>query len=262
MAKRLRGRYGYPADEPFRVTLHPERLEEPLHWKNPQRVFVVSMGDLFHDDVQRDDILRVWMTMARCPQHTFLVLTKRAERMQRLLSEWWPLPNVLVGVTAENQAAADERIPLLLQTPAAKRFVSCEPLLGPIDVAPWLSRSSQAGPDGQFSDRLGHHGCLHWVIAGGETGPGARPMHPDWARSLCDQSQVAGVPFFFKSWGDWVSEDQAHGLWPEKASGDPKLNARQVHAWPDGTASIRHGKKAAGRLLDGCEWNEFPETKA
>lgn len=127
MATRLAGRNGYPAENPFAITLHPERLDQPLRRKVPSRIFVCSMSDLFHDDVDRDDILRVWTVMERCPQHVFLVLTKRAERMQRLLSEWmepalrlatclrpiaWPLPNVWLGVTAENQAAADERIPL------------------------------------------------------------------------------------------------------------------------------------------------------
>lgn len=299
MAKRLRGRYGYPADEPFRVTLHPERLEEPLHWKKPRRVFVVSMGDLFHTDVHRDDILRVWMTMERCQQHTFLVLTKRAERMQRLLSEWmwpalqlatclrpgvWPLPNVWLGVTAENQATADERIPLLLQTPAAKRFVSCEPLLGRI----YLDGRNQVADEVYYNFLKGETGpsCQHrsikptetphldWVIVGGETGPGARPMHPQWGRSLLEQCKFAGIPFFWKSWGDWApvtplfeGRDEA----AEDGRGELEAVDSAGHIWRvgDGQPSDprtwlmeKVGKKAAGRLLDGREWNEFPETKA
>lgn len=195
MAQRLKGRYGYPADEPFRVTLHPDKLEEPRHWRKPRRVFVCSMGDLFHKDVHRDNILEVWDVMARAPQHTFMVLTKRPERMQRLVAEWldhamtisliphtWPLPNIWLGVSVEDQKTANLRVPLLLETPAAVRFISAEPLLGPVNLA---------GPG--WTTVAGD-----WVICGAETGPGARPFDLDWARSLRDQCAEAQVPFFFK----------------------------------------------------------------
>jgi protein gp37 len=249
MATRLAGRYGYPKENPFAVTVHPERLEEPLHWRKPSMVFVCSMGDLFHDDVPTEWIEMVFTAMALTPRHTYLLLTKRPERMSDFLNSAyyrWTLSNVWLGVTAENQAAADGRIPLLLQTPAAKRFVSCEPLLGPTDLAPWLSCSSEAGLDGQFSDRNGYRGRLHWVIAGGETGPGARPMHPEWARSLRDQCQAAGVPFFFKHHGEWYN-------------GRP-MNADMI-PWLDIDEHTRMwhvGKQIAGRALDGREWNEAP----
>jgi len=184
-------------------------MTKPLHWRKARRVFVCSMGDLFHETVAFEMIDRGFAIMARCSQHTFQILTKRPERMLEYLSPnsprytarkifdivcrsdphspgvfdadaAWPLPNVWVGVTAENQEAADERIPLLLQTPAAVRFVSIEPMLGEVDISWHLT------------------GCIDWVICGGESGPGARPMHPDWARSLRDQCRDAGVPFFFK----------------------------------------------------------------
>ena len=200
MAKRLAGRYGYPADDPFKPTLHEDKLDVPLKWKKPRRIFVCSMGDLFHEDVHRETILRVWKTMAESPQHTFQVLTKRPERMMYILEQWmhpalrlslvdhtWPLPNVWLGVTAENQETADQRIPILLNTPAAVRFVSCEPLLGPVDLHPgWLLPISPTTSK------------LNQVIVGGESGPGARPMNPDWARSIRDQCKAAGVPFFMK----------------------------------------------------------------
>ncbi len=155
MANRLRGRCGYPADDPFRVTLHPEKLEEPLKWKKPRRVFVCSMGDLFHEQVPDEYIAKVWEIMNNATQHTFLVLTKRPQRMKDFLARlgWYihdrdgypmeavldeggkyTLKNVWLGVTAENQQRADERIPILLQIPAAVRFVSIEPMLGPVVI--------------------------------------------------------------------------------------------------------------------------------
>jgi len=419
-AHRLRGRFGYPVDEPFRVTLHPERLGEPLRWRKPRRVFVASMGDLFHPDVPEEFIANVLETVCWCPEHTFLVLTKRPGRMAELFCgsrfrgllakqflygveesifihhprRDWPLPNLWLGVTAENQRRADERIPILLQIPAAVRWVSCEPLLSAIDLGKWLGKnggaacearragipssgctgmvhgrfrgthlascedgwrqqegkpakrentgssgSSRTEPlevsqsdvyypgraescicaphcmddtqqitdpawDGNqsprweqaqstpFQPRIGnprsecdpllpHIGAtpqspvwgrepqrktnecsgfrdqtlveqqisqptpdcgtlrdqprncieyrdtahlgtpvINWVIAGGETGPGARPCHPDWARWLRDDCVAAGVPFFWKRWAD------------------------------------------GSRLLDGREWNECPEVRA
>src|SRR3990170_4343202 len=136
MAKRLAGRYGYPKDNPFAVTPHPERLQEPLSWKKPQRIFVCSMGDLFHEAVSFSFVRRVLDIVDSCPQHTFLFLTKRPERM-----EYYPRRNVWLGVSVENQETEDERIPLLLQPPAAKRFVSYEPALGPVDFSAFLPES-------------------------------------------------------------------------------------------------------------------------
>jgi len=254
------------------VQCHYERLEHPLHWKKPRMVFVNSMSDLFHEDVPDYFISRVFLEMSRCPQHTFQILTKRHERMLAYMNgvlksakirvangyptKFWPLPNVWLGVSVEDQATADERIPLLLQTPAAVRFVSVEPMLGPID----LNKRVCLVDKRRFKLTIGNY--LDWVICGGESGPKARPMHPDWARSLCDQCKAAGVPFFFKQWGEWAPID----LW---SPGPAKQNAVMpdgtwcsIHINPDDVGAhrmINCGKKAAGRLLDGREWNEMPE---
>ena len=217
MAVRLGGRCGYPprsADgktHPFDVTLHPDKLHKPLRWREPRRVFVCSMGDLFHEDVPDYAIDAVFATMAIRGPHTFQVLTKRPARMRDYLlrqvdaGRTWREgvtgqlpPTIWLGVTAENQARAAERIPLLLQTPAAVRFVSVEPMLGPVNLR------EMAHKDDWHIDALDtpDPACrLDWVICGGETGPGARPMATGWATDLEDQCNAAGVPFFFKQWG-------------------------------------------------------------
>lgn len=244
------------------VRVLPERLEEPLHWKKPRRIFVCDMGDLFHESVTDDQIKSVWLTMHRASWHTFQVLTKRADRMQDFCNTWGvkTLTNVWLGVSVENQHFADERIPLLVQTPAMVRFISAEPLLGPLD----LQRFQEHLPS---AVHLGWLDGIEWVICGGESGPGARPMHPDWARSLRDQCQTAGVPFFFKQWGTWASPSQSvcsihsgtdgtdvHRYVSDGRKHDPQCpNAK--------TYMIKCSKKVAGRLLDGREWNEFPQTK-
>jgi len=209
MATRLRGRYGYPADEPFRVTLHHDKLNAPLKWRQPRHIFVSSMGDFFHPDVPvafQAEALRI---IDKCPQHTFLFLTKRPEQMRMFEQTCGGLnrPNVWLGVTAENQPRADERIPILLSIPAALHFVSVEPMLGPVDLSRhlnWQQVSSiwtgtlANGVQAIIFDPLRP---LDWVICGGETGPGARLMLEDWAVALKDQCATAGVPFFFKSMG-------------------------------------------------------------
>jgi len=258
----------------FDVTLHPDRLDVPLRRKKPTTFFVASMGDLFHENVGMETVRRIFWTMEQAQRHTFQVLTKRPRRMLELLTSPFmnfdlalPLPNVHLGVTAENQATADERIPLLLQTPAAVRFVSCEPLLGPIDLRNIVIQRSGDGNHDMLDalngmawfkltciddPHLAQAGDgLSWVIVGGETGPGARPMHPDWARDIRDQCQAAGVPFFFKSWGAWLPLVSA-----DEASHHPTA---QLHECRDGTMAARVGKKRAGHLLDGREWREFPQ---
>ena len=210
MAKRLAGRYGYPADEPFRVTLHPERLTEPLRWKKPRRIFVVSMGDLFHKDVPFDYVLRIWIVMAQSQRHTFMILTKRPERMARFINDWLPgaftlatgvifsqpLPNVWLGVTAEDQQRADERIPLLLQCPAAVRFVSCEPLLGQIDfIRPTpIGGGTWDYLTGEFQNSVEKKRTekIDWVIAGSESGPGTVPFRPELVPAVCARSMANG----------------------------------------------------------------------
>lgn len=182
-----------------KVRFLEERLTQPLRWRKPRRVFVNSMGDLFHEDVSDDEIDRVFAVMAATSRHTYQVLTKRPERMGDHVSRLartisWPIPNVWLGTSVEDQARANERIPALLNTPAVVRFLSCEPLLGPVDLDPWLYRRqcSARGPVCQPQPPL------DWVIVGGESGPKARDMNPAWARDIRDQCAKARVAFFMK----------------------------------------------------------------
>ncbi|MPY47071.1 DUF5131 family protein [Streptomyces acidicola] len=308
-AERWRGIPGHHFETGFDVTLRPERLTLPLKWRKPKRVFVNSMSDLFHKDIPVDYIARVFAAMSLTPQHTYQVLTKRHGRMRSLLSDpefekkvdyellhfppfadpklirrAWPLPNVWLGVSVEDQKRADLRIPALVDTPAAVRFLSCEPLLGPVDLSAWMPSGHAAwrcqGPDCRrfYSGPLeqhcpdcardGHWGGSHtgngrpngqpigWVIVGGESGHGARPMSPDWARSIRDQAQAAGVPYLFKQWGEhqptgWMvigrPSDRRNVL-----VGDPIDELG--HRWE----MRRVGKGKAGRELDGRTWDEFP----
>jgi protein gp37 len=167
------------------IRCHADLLDEPLHWRKPQRVFVCSMSDLFHPQVPLDFMAgQVMQTVIACPQHRFLVLTKRPKRIPPLFSRDFSvqrLPNLWLGVTAENQARFNERWPVLREVWPGHKFISCEPMLGPVDI--------------------GDGAGIEWVICGGETGPGARPMDSTWALWLYDQCKAAGIPFFFKHWG-------------------------------------------------------------
>lgn len=234
---------------------------QPLQRKRPTTYFVNSMGDLFHEDVSDEWILDALTVMAIAGHHTFQVLTKRADRMREFMSRsdllediytnwyswdggarevWsWPLHNVWLGVSIEDQARGRSRAWELANTPAAVRFWSCEPLLEDLgDLTPLclLDTAEDGKP------------AVHWVIVGGESGPGARPMHPDWARSIRDQCAAARVPFFFKQWGEWAdaeeysSEMQEHFELLNRADGN----------------NVRVGKKRAGRLLDGVEHKAMP----
>lgn len=321
-AERIAGRFSAPG-QPFhgfttqtpagarwtgKVEMVPGRLDLPLRWRKPSRIFVNSAFDLFHESVPDEWIEGIFGIMAAAPQHIFQVLTKRAGRMRRwfdgatldrcqaeLASRdlWpaismltartdyingpWPLPNVWLGVSAEDQARADERIPHLLATPAAVRWVSAEPLLGPMDLMKKKWRDcyieEYGGPGSELVPLIRG---IDWIVAGGESGPGARPMHPDWARSLRDQCAWAGVPLFFKQWGEWrplgplysdddkleeaiatygdVNHDRIEfidrrgGLWGDEQAQPPS------GAW----AIERVGKSRAGRLLDGREHNGMP----
>lgn len=277
MARRLAGRHGYPEyPHHFDVTLHPDRLEIPLRWEKPRTVFICSMSDLFHEDVETDWIAHIWGVMMKAEQHIFQVLTKRPARMLQFVRDevMVPFPNIWLGITAENQRTADERIPLLLQTPAAVRFVSCEPLLGPIDLSNIVVHGDYEPAKTIYNlikgsrhdidvDGFGVGAPLpcriSWVIVGGESGPGARPMHPDWARSLRDQCQTAGIPCFFKQWGAWAPYIESSFV--GEVTGHKVLPSGTFGEFGDGDASIgmsRVGKKHAGRLLDGKEWSEFP----
>ena len=300
------------------VRFNEAALDQPLRWRRSRMIFVCAHGDLFAEGVPDAWIDRIFAVMALCPQHIFQVLTKRPERMRDYVSlmstRWvlrlsqainnsgdaaieaadrpgrpmprWPLPNAWLGVSVEDQRRADERIPVLLDTPAAVRWISAEPLLGPVDfnrisrkdpkpphnawtesalygcVTPWAEGQSLA-------DLAGAMPRLDWIVAGGESGPGARPMHPDWARSLRDQCAAAGVPFLFKQWGEWA---------PGECSAGPPTRTEDAATWFDGRWSFeritpsasegmhiddepdvyRLGKKAAGRLLDGRTHDGFP----
>jgi protein gp37 len=294
----------------------------PLRAKKPRCYFVNSMGDVFHEDVPDEWIDRLFAVMALAPQHRFLILTKRPERMREYMQSrltgargkhhapddasvligaacqkidpdptinnprhyaahnkgftwqvWeetlsnpaneriystWPLPNVWLGVSVEDQASADQRLDLLRATPAAIRFVSAEPLLGPVSMA----------LDG-----------LDWVIAGGESGPGARPMHPDWARGLRDQCAAAQVPFFFKQWGAWADHTAVHAesracgastghiITPDGrtiGAGTRRFGGFVGEDWQEegGAWMCRTGKGAAGHELDGRTHHAWPEVPA
>lgn len=252
MATRLAGRCGYDQESPFKVTFHEDRLYEPLKWKKPRMIFVCSMGDIAHPDVTTDmfDAIMSVISVLQDKGHIFMMLTKRPERLYELLmkkgdnqNDGWlrhmrngkPLPNLWIGVTVETWRSADKRVESLYKIPAVKRFLSVEPMLDSINLhcVSWaesnrgyadittgrtefeeVAKRPHAAPPVQPID---------WVICGGETGRGARPMNPEWVRSLRDECNVAGIPFFFKSWG-WASLE-------------------------------------TGRLLDGRGWNEMPCTR-
>lgn len=271
-AERWRGIPGHPYQAGFDVTLRPERLGQPASWTSPARVFVNSMSDLFHEQVPDEYLARVFATMAATPRHTYQVLTKRHARMRAVLANGgqrlieaavdeataqalyeaeWPLPNVWLGVSAEDQHWADIRIPVLLDTPAAVRFVSCEPLLGPIELGEWLRPvpgCRHAHPlDGlcahpqavtpechRYADCPAspdaYHG-LDWLIVGGESGPGARPMDLAWVEALVAVAESVSLPIFVKQLG--TAWSRAHGG-PAKG-GDPAAWPQQlrVRQFPD-----------------------------
>ena len=195
------------------IKLHMDRLDTPKHWTKPRRIFVNSLSDMFHQDVPFHFISFVWRTMQDTPQHIYQILTKRAERMRavvpQLIQTFGVLPNVWLGVSVENQHFADERIPLLLQMPAAVRFISAEPLLGEIDLGciEWQRTDGSDYFDAlkrkrnPFDDVGLNGAALDWVIVGGESGPHTRPTNPEWVRAIQRQCETAGVPFFFKQWG-------------------------------------------------------------
>lgn len=263
------------------VRFNKQWLDQPLRWRRPRRIFVCAHGDLFHEAVPFDWIDRVWGVMALAPRHTFQVLTKRPERMLDIVPKLaarhrppdgsrWPLPNVWLGVSVEDQAAADERIPLLLQCPAAVRWISAEPLLGRVDLCEhlgmWWNQTMGCfeGTGMEINRHRDGRPRIGWVVAGGESGPGARPMHPDWARSLRDQCAAAGVAFMFKQWGEHLPADADEcdaGVEPARLVWSDGTPWAQEDGQRGGVALMaRVGKKAAGRLLDGVLHNNYPEV--
>lgn len=252
-------------------------LRKPLEWKN-QMVFVNSMSDLFHKDVPDWFIDCVFAIMVLSKTNTFQVLSKRPDRMveyfsvgrKKLINRWeaatyrmglttddedvdlaacsvanlcteeFPRENIWLGVSVEDQKAADERIPLLLQVPAAVRFLSCEPLLGPVDISDAIGKAIVSGHSPAEVNPL------HWAIVGGESGAGARPMHPDWARGIRDQCISSDIAFFFKQWG-------LYGPTPGI------FHHHQPYKFEDGTVVYRCTKAQNGRMLDGEYWEQFPQ---
>jgi protein gp37 len=252
-------------------------LRQPHQWNKDaqgagerRRVFCGSLMDWLEDRRDLDEPrAHLFKTISETPYLNWLLLTKRPENWHNLLQRAYGVvagengdelgepvmswlsawlrggapPNVWVGTSVENQQRADERIPLLLDIPARVRFLSCEPLLGPVDLGLFGTVPKDISPRYTLV-----HQMLHWVIVGGESGPQARPMHPTWARDLRAQCQEAGVPFFFKQWGEWAPARS--GVIPE---------ATRAECWLDGSVVYRVGKKRAGRELDGQPWDEFPE---
>lgn len=234
---RLRGRAGYPQDEPFRVTVHEDRLDEPLRWRKSRGVvFCCSMGDLFHDRVMSSwdlTLLEIHRAILHASHTQFVILTKRPENAGLWYRTVWalaapPIPNLTLGVSVENQAAADERIPVLLDIPVARRVVSCEPLLGELDLSPWLPMrccidavaDKECDCPGMRINVPGPY--IDGVICGAETGAGARPMDPDWARQIRRDCIYSNTPFFFKkdSQGNRTLGGAVHEqvCWPTEGS--------------------------------------------
>lgn len=281
----------------FGFAMHEDALAKPMEWTRPRRIFVNSMSDLFHSSMSLGFLARVWAVMSIAEQHTFQILTKRPGVMRSVLSGQvspmpgvsmpfkmlvdvermkmgfpvlpdslradgtyaWPLRNVWLGTSVEDQKRADLRIPALLETPAAVRFLSCEPLLGPVSL---------------FANTKIDTGVLvDWVIVGGESGPGARPMHPEWARGLRAECNAYDIAFHFKQWGEWVKVDRiadaaAGDVWVlgeggmEPVPWRPDTAGAEAHRWGPHRDQLmrRVGKKAAGRVLDGRAWDEFPQA--
>lgn len=261
------------------INLVPQVLKYPSSIKKPTTFFVNSMSDLFHKDIPFEYIAQVYDEMISCPRHIFQVLTKRPDRALEFY-QWYPkvwdakgwlddTAHIWIGASVEDQAATSRIYPLT-QILARIHFLSCEPLLGPIDLFNVAAPVDPEDPDekyfydalnvnggyvwefepGRFEPVDGStHSGIQWVIAGGESGHDARPMHPDWARSLRDQCESAEVPFFFKQNGEYVSVSEVAG------KGDH-------YTFPDG-ATVRHiGKKAAGNTLDGKTYQQFPDWEA
>ena len=254
-----------------KINLNSAALSIPYTTNEPTVFFVNSMSDLFHPNVPFSFIDLVFTQMAICEHHTFQILTKHPDNMLKWFNaehgdwehpgmrqtseclryyayQWktkfgekenwkFPLPNVWPGVSIENQKAADKRIPMLLQVPAAVRFLSCEPLLGAVDLIPVLNYPIPGTKD--------YKPPIDWVIAGGESGHKARPAHPDWFRTLRDQCRNMEISFFFKQWGEYYPNSLTDGSKPSVYVDSKTLMARV-------------GKKISGRLLDGIEHNEYP----
>jgi protein gp37 len=259
-----------------RVRTLVNNWKEPLRWnRNAERdgarrkVFCASLADVFDNQVDFMWRRNLYHLIEDTPHLDWLLLTKRPQNIRDMLPTAygiinpWPWPNIWLGTTVENQTEADRRIPQLLTVPAAKRFLSCEPLLGPINLDEWMDDSRLSGDGLKYKDAP--IAGLDWVICGGESGPRARPMHPDWARSLRDQCAADAVPFFFKQWGEWLPGEN-HGKplaeWQDGSQGCDCPPSREWRHFGTpgeyGAFAVRVGKKRAGALLDGVEHRGVP----
>lgn len=295
------------------VRFNRQWIAQPLAWKRPRRIFVCAHGDLFHENVPDSWIDHVFATMALAKQHTFQLLTKRAERMYKYCSSsatvgrvsaliaeivheighveiinvddelpGFYLPNVWLGVSVEDQKNADERIPLLLKTPAAVRWISAEPLLGPVDLSQWLFPFKVCDdcpcPNPETDISKIDDCCrspelldspIDWIVVGGESGQGARPMHPEWARDIRDHCLAAGVPFLFKQWGNWREPLEGENYNTTMGQGQTvpcfivcgatgHVHCFEKDSIKNGVVMREVGKKKAGRLLDGGLHDGYP----
>lgn len=274
----------------IRVLDDADHLLHPLRWQRPRLVFVNSMSDLFHETLPFDVVDKIVAVMAVGKRHTFQVLTKRPERMAAYLNDpgrrvkvleavraldlvnpatsstWWPLPNVWWGVSCEDDRTLAARMPYVIRAlpNMAVAWLSAEPLLGPLNgLHTWLPHERDTS-----QTRTEWYPGLSWVVAGGESGPGARPMNPDWARGIRDSCRAAGVPFLFKQWGAWRPPvpGEAYDTLPGRAGNPPAflvamdgtVHCTDAAAGADALAMLQVGKKAAGRLLDGETWDQYP----
>jgi protein gp37 len=223
-----------------------ESMIRPMKWKKPKKIFVCSMGDLFHESVSFKWIDEVIKVIKQCPQHTFQILTKRPDRMLEYFKNYYQLiprmiRNIWLGVTAENQEQANFRIPILLEIPSIMHFISIEPMVASVNMneigfhkfKAWLSGSYQYS--------------IKWVICGGETGQNARPLHPDWVINLKNNCVENNIPFFFKSWGEY---------WP-CVSG--RIYREKTIDFIDGVSMAKVGKKLSGCMIEGKEYKQFPK---
>ncbi len=258
------------------IRLISKHIDDPIRWRRPRRIFLGSMSDVFHPKVSDQVLDQLFTVMLAAPQHTYQVLTKRAERLARYTRDWcgrkpWPA-NIWLGVSVENQATADERIPHLFSTPAPIRFLSCEPLLGQVCLQRYMSiewsdvceswehdvLDYARMLDGGAADRR-----LSWVIAGGESGPSSRPMHPNWLRRLREQCRAAHVAFFFKQWGSWAPAHEHR----QTQSPVQLVDEADGKVYPSHLATSRGREpmiltsvSAAGAVLDNRMHREFPIT--
>ncbi len=249
-----------------KIRLVPELLDKPLHWRKPRRVFVNSMSDLFHEDVSDEFISRVLAVCAHAPQHTFQILTKRADRMREFVHRWdqgerstmpligvkLPLPNVWLGVSCEDQKRFDERWELLKQTPATVRFLSLEPLLSRIDISAAVYARDRVTWDGRPGAPHDHVDECHWVIVGGESGPGARPCHVEWIRDIVKQCREAQVPCFVKQLG--AKPEMSLREWRRLPVGTEKWTGHEGVAHDDDALGIATLGSRKGS--DPSEWPE------